>query len=155
MNQGDFYICNSKQTIGFFLNFAMELWKDHPYVTFTWRIGEDRSLDQNALFHMWATEYAGHVWDKSKKSVTEGQLLGIKMALKMDFYNETRYEWMVVEAVNPKTGEKYTEYRSSKKYKVKEMFEFLCWVQAKASNNGLILDSKGDFKKRQQKAMGI
>lgn len=152
---GESYKTNSEQTKKAFLKFASDLIDKEKYVTWSWRIGKDRSLDMNALFHVWATEYAAHLLDKNKKSVTEGELEGMKRTLKREFYLETKYKWMILDVVPVRGGDSKKDYRSSANYKTAEMFEFMCWMQAVGANDGLILESKGNYAKREREANGI
>ncbi len=152
--QGTYYVTNSKTTLEFFLKFAREQFDEHKFLTWQWRIGKDRSIDQNSLFHLWATEYAAHLLNKAVKSITEGEKEGMKRHLKREFHKETKYPWMICDVINPATGESKKDYRSSKKYRVTEMFEFMCWIQAMAANDGLVLESRGEFAKREQENMG-
>lgn len=147
---GELYRVNSDQTLKFFIEHARKLFEQEKYVTFKWLIGKERSLNSNALFHLWATEYAAHLLNISKKSVTPGILDGMKRHIKKEFYNETKHDWLVYEVINPKTGERKLDFTSSKTYKSVGMFEFLTYIEAMAVNDGLILEVKGEHKKLQK-----
>jgi len=132
-----------------------KLYNEHKYLTFAApRIGPDRSLDQNALAHVWLTEYAAHLLNKGKKQVTAGELEGMKRTAKKEFYRETRHPWMVYDVVSPKTAECKKDFTSSAGWKRGEMYEFLCWLQAMAAHDGLVLESKGEFAKLQREKNG-
>jgi hypothetical protein len=147
------WIVNSAMDLLAFPKFIAALFAEHKYVTFSWRIGADRSLDQNALAHVWLTEYAAHLLNKSKKQVTESELEGIKKIAKRKYYAETGAEWMVLRPVDPWTGEEGAPVlRSSKNYTRGEMFLFLTWLQMTAANDGLVLESLGEYAKLQRKA---
>ena len=147
------FLVNSPIAVLAFVNFMQALFRDHKYITFTWRIGADRSLDQNALLHVWLTEYAAHLLNKAKKAVTEAELEGIKKTAKMRYYTQTGFEWLIVTAVNPWSGEEYKpQLRSSKKYTRGEMFLFLTWLQDTAAGDGLVLESRGEYAKLQKEA---
>lgn len=127
------------------------LFTEYKYVTLVPRIGEDRSLDQNALFHVWATEYAAHLISKDRRQVTKGELEGMKRIAKKSYYNETGLPHMVHCVVNPFNPEQTKlDYTSSKDWKHGEMFAFLTWLQIKAAGDGLVLESKGEFNKLQK-----
>lgn len=145
------FLVNSPIAVLAFVNFIQSLFREHKYVTFTWRIGADRSLDQNALLHVWLTEYAAHLLNKVKKAVTEAELEGIKKVAKRRYYNETGAAWMVIRPIDPWTGEAGAlQLRSSKEYTRGEMFIFLCWLQNIAAGDGLVLESRGEFSKFQR-----
>jgi hypothetical protein len=146
------WIVNSAMDLLAFPKFIQALFVEHKYITFTWRIGADRSLDQNALAHCWLTEYAAFLLNKPKKQVTEAELEGIKKIAKRKYYAESQAEWMVLRPVDPWTGEEGAPVlRSSKHYKRGEMFLFLTWLQMTAANDGLVLESLGEYAKLQRK----
>ena len=145
------FVVNSPGSLVLFGIFAKRLFLERKYITFTWRIGEDRSLDQNALFHVWCTEWAAFLLSKHKKTVTREELAGMKKIVKREFYLERGYSWLVMRPVNPRTQEQgQAEYSSSADWKLGEMFEVLTWVQLRAAHDGLILESKGQFNKLQR-----
>lgn len=142
--------CNSQQTLKLFCDQAQKLFEEHKYVTFRWAVGEDRSYDQNALFHVWLTEYAAHLINKNKKDISPGELAGMKRIAKREYYLDTGDAFMVHKIVNPRTGDTKTDYTSSKDWKRGEMFNVLTWLQLRAANDGLVLESKGEFNKLQR-----
>jgi hypothetical protein len=149
------FLVNSVFGLTAFAKFAQSLFDQHKYVTFTWRIGADRSLDQNALLHVWLTEYCAFLLRKDKREVSEGELEGIKKKAKRMYYAQTGAQWMVISPIDPHTGEVGKPIlRSSKKYGRGEMFLFLNWLQMTAANDGLVLESRGEYAKlqRQQEA---
>ena len=147
------FLVNSAPALIAFCKVIEQLFSAHKFVTFTWRIGADRSLDQNALLHVWLTEYAAHLLGKHRKQITEAELEGIKKIAKRRYYAETGAEWMVVKPVDPWTGEEGAPVlRSSKHYTRGEMFLFLSWLQLTAANDGLVLESLGQYAKLQREA---
>ena len=135
-----------------FAAFVKNLWIEKKYLTFTWRVGEKRSLDQNALMHVWCTEYAAHLLKKDKKLVTKGELAGMKRSAKRHYYGETGFRWLVHEVVDPfDPSQKKLDLTSSKDWKRPEMYDFLTWLQVKAAGDGLILESKGEYAEMQRK----
>lgn len=147
------FLVNSPVSVLAFVNFIQQLFREHKYLTFTWRIGQDRSLDQNSLLHVWLTEYAAHLLNKSKKAVTEAELEGIKKVAKKRYYTETGAPWMVIKPIDPWTGEEGAlQLRSSKEYTRGEMFIFLTWLQNTAAGDGLVLESRGEYAKLQRAA---
>lgn len=147
------WVCNSMGQKESFKSHVDRLYDEHKYVTFEWRIGRQRSLDQNALFHVWATEYAAHLLGKEKKEVTEAEVEGMKLTLKRYCFNETKEKFLVHQVKNMFGEEKKIDFRSSKNYRKKEMFFFMCWIQSHAlMNHDLVLESTGEFEKLQQSA---
>lgn len=129
--------------------------EEYPYLTFPApRIGEDRSIDQNALFHVWLTELAAFLTPCHPKEVTAGMLEGIKKSVKGLFYRENPYEWMVHNVVCPLTKREKADYTSSKSWKRGEMYIVLTWLQIFAGQKGCVLESKGEFAKNQKEANG-
>src|SRR5690554_3085953 len=117
-----------------FLVWGLSLFEQWKYVTFTVRLGADRSLDQNALLHVWLTEYAAYLLKKDKRSVTKAEVEGMKKHVKKVFWVERRESWMLFNPINPATGEVMPmQFQSSSDYKVPEMFQFLSWLQMKAA----------------------
>ena len=131
------------------------MYAEHPYLTFAPpRVGIDRSLDQNALFHLWCTECAAHYLNKGKKQITEGELEGMKRQVKREcLVDNPDYGFMRLVLVNPKTGITKVDYTSSSSWKVGEMFSVLSWLQMKVAFDGIVLESKGEFLKNQKGAV--
>lgn len=139
---------NSEHTYTAFVATVKKLWLEKKYLTFSPpRIGPDRSIDQNSLFHVWLTEYAAHLLNKDKKQVVPGEVEGMKRFAKEQYYLEYKYPWMVHKVICPKTGRNKTDYTSSKKYGRNDMYYFLCWLQGLAAQDGLVLESKGEHEK--------
>jgi hypothetical protein len=143
--EGEHWIINSEHALKMFLVQLPDMWKKHKHITIKWRCGSSRSLSQNALLHVWLTEYAAKLLNKTKKQVTKGELEGMKRCAKGEFYKETANSWMILTITNPKTGESKKEFTSSKDWGTGGMFDFLTWLQAKAAQDGLILEAKGEF----------
>jgi hypothetical protein len=145
------FVVNSAMGYKAFCAWVWDEWQTHKYLTFTHRIGEDRSLDQNALFHVWLTEYCAHLAGINKKAVTAGMVEYLKRKVKKAYYRETGFPWMLTKLVNPESGEEGdTIFASSKDYKVGEMFLFLTWLQNHAADDGCLLESRGQYQKLQR-----
>lgn len=144
-------IMNSEHSLQAGLRRIQELYREHRYVTFDYRIGKDRSLDQNALLHVWLTEYAAHLLQVDKRLVTSAQLASIKRKMKKMFYLEHGYPWMI-QRLDDLFGEEKSrnDFTSSKDWRTGEMYEFLTWLQMFAAEGGMILESKGQFNKLQR-----
>ncbi len=146
------WIVNSDHTEAAFIANLRKLRTEHGYITFgAPRIGKDRSLDQNALFHLWATEYAAHLLNKDKKSVTKGELAGMKRIIKQRFNASNPNNFMVHDVIDPFTDNTKRDYTSSADWKVGEAFMVMEWLQLYAANDGLILEAIGQFDKLMRK----
>lgn len=154
MKQETFTVNSATSAMAFYRH-VQDMFAQHKYLTFTWRIGEKRSLDQNALLHVWLTEYAAHLLDKDKKLVTRGELEGMKRHAKRMYYAEHGEQcavWMIHEVVNPANPEQHKrDFTSSTTWKRGEMYLFLTWLQMKAAMDGLVLESKGEYAELQRK----
>jgi hypothetical protein len=139
---------NSETTLKAFFSDVEKKFREHKYLTYLApRIGPDRSIDQNSLFHVWLTEFAAHLANCNKKDVTDGMVEGIKKTVKGLFYRDTGYEWMIHKVWCPLSKREKIDYTSSKKWKQGEMFLVLNWVQMFAAQKGLVLESKGEHAK--------
>lgn len=145
--QGEFWIVNSDHTLTAFVAHVKKQFADHKYVTYRWRIGADRSLDQNALFHVWLTEFAAHLAKCITKDVTPPMLEQIKKDVKGWCYRESAWDFMVYEEASLLTGETKKGFTSSSSWGRGEMYNVLCWLQAFAAQYGCVLEAKGEFAK--------
>lgn len=149
------WVINSDHTEQAFIANVRKMYQEHKYITFdSPRIGKDRSLDQNSLFHVWATEYAASLLTKSKKQVTKGELAGMKRMIKKRFNAIYPNNFMIHDVIDPFSGASKKDYTSSKSWKTGEMFMVMEWLQMHAANDGVILESTGQYEKLQRKANG-
>lgn len=109
-----------------------------------------RSIDQNALFQKWAREYACHVLKKPK--VSEAEHEAMKYTLQRHCYAETGWDYLLGEKRDLFTGEVKPDRAHTSGFDKGEMHQFLNWVQARAANDGLILESLGEYKELQEVA---
>lgn len=145
---GEVWTVNSEHTKESYKQHVDTLFAEHKYLTFPKpRIGPDRSLDQNALLHVWLTEFAAHLTKCHKSEITPGMLEGIKRSMKGMYHQETQLGHMTHKVVCPLTGREKTDFTSSRSWKRGEMFDFLNWLQAFAAQQGCILESKGEHAK--------
>lgn len=117
----------------------------------TYKIGKPesaRSQSQNALFQVWAREYACHLLNQHK--VTEEQQEDMKYTLQRHCYAEMGWDYLISRNADLFTGEEKPARAPTKRFGVGEMHQFLNWVQMKAANDGLILESKGEYKELQE-----
>lgn len=147
------WVINSDHTELAFISHVKRLYQEHKYITFNApRIGKDRSLDQNSLFHVWATEYAASLLKKTTKQVEKGELAGMNRIIKKRFNATHPNNFMVHDVIDPFTGDSKRDYTSSGTWKTGEMYMVLEWLQLYAANDGVILESTGQYEKLQRKA---
>ena len=133
------------------INRITDWYHTHKYITIDEpRIGPDRSLDQNALFHVWLTEAAAYYLSKPIKEVTPTDVESMKITVKRHYYAETGAPFMIEKVQDVWRNKTKEAYTSSKRWKRGEMFNVLTWFQMRAANDGLILESKGEFNKLQR-----
>jgi hypothetical protein len=122
------FVVNSDASHVEFTGMARALFDKHKYLTWKFpKIGPERSLSQNALFHVWARKLVAFYLKKDEKQVTEGELEGCKRMLKRRFYKDNRKDWLTVEILDPMSGQKRMDFRSSRKYSTQQMWEFMFW----------------------------
>lgn len=151
----DRWVINSTPALVAFIKTVERTYSEHKFITYTEpRIGPDRSISQNALLHVFLSEYAAYILKRDKKEVAKdrGLMEGMKLDAKKKFvlHHPENTSWMVHEVIGPMSGSKKKAYTSSSNWKRGEMFVFLTWLQMLAANDGLILESKGEFNKLQR-----
>lgn len=150
---GQSWTVNSDASLEACKKWLSDLYAEHKYLTVAKpRLGKDRSLTQNALFHAWLTEMAAWKDDVHEKSVTKEQRESMKDYVKECFLiaNPECYSWMVLEFESRRTGKVKKKYASSASYKTGEMFMVLEFMQNWTAKAGLTLESKGEFAKKQR-----
>lgn len=149
------WLVNSDTSEIAFFAHVRALRAEHGYLTFpAARIGKDASLDQKALFNIWIREYAAHLLNKGPKQVTPGEHEGMKRVVKKGFNVSNPNTFMVHDVVNPITKESRKDYTSTADWKVGEAYMVLEWLQLHAANDGLILESLGQYDKLKRKSNG-
>lgn len=143
---------NSEPSFTAYCATIRKYYDEYHYLTFSEpRIGPDRSLDQNALLHVWAAECWFHYQSLPKGKIKSDEMESIKRSLKKMAYIENRWPWLLHTVVDVFDGNKSKkDYTSSKTWARGEMYMFLTWLQMRAANDGLILESKGEFNKLQR-----
>jgi len=150
------WIINSDHTLAAFIASVKAIRAEHGYITYSApRIGKDRTMDQNALFHVWCTEYAAHLLKKTKKQVTKGELEGMKIMVKKRFHVSHVNNFMIHTIIDPFTGGSRNAYTSSADWKRGEAFMVMEWLQLYAANDGLILESLGQYDKLKRKQTSV
>lgn len=147
------YTINSLPSLVAFQKYVEDQYREHKYLSFDKpRIGPDRSLSQNALLHVWITLYIAFRLKKHKSDVTPGEIEGTKRIIKRRFTatHPGSHVWMVHKIKNIFSGETRNEYTSSKTWKRGECYMVLTWFQMVAAEDGLVLESRGEFAKNQR-----
>lgn len=146
------WVINSDHTETAFIASVKQARAEHGYITYSApRIGKDASMDQKALFNIWIREYAAHLLNKGPKQVTKGEHYGMKRHIKKMFNTFNANNFMVHDVINPFTKESKRDYTSTKDWKVGEAFILMEWLQLHAANDGLILESLGQYDKLKRK----
>jgi len=146
------FIINSGEALGEFFDAVTELFEKKKYLVFKYpRFGGVRSLDQNALFHVWLTEAAAYYLKKSIDDVTPMEVEAMKRDVKRKclLENPNFAEFMITEYVYPITKARVKGYTSSAQWGWDGMYHVLTWFQMIAAGDELVLESKGKFKQRQ------
>lgn len=138
---------NSEHSLAAFIAQARQQFAEHKFVTYRWRVGADRSLDQNALFHVWLTEFAAHLAKCHKSEVNGNMLEQMKKDAKRFCYLDTAWDFLVYEETSLLTGETKRGFTSSSSWGRGEAYQVLCWLQAFAAERGCVLEAKGEFAK--------
>ncbi len=148
---GQQYIVNSTASLMAYQKWCADEFEKHKYLTFPApRRGKDRSLTQNALFHVFITEIAAFCTGQHPRKISSDLIEGTKLLAKRQCYAETHQEWLLQNVIDPETGETECRPRSSADYKTGEMFFMLEWLQNHWAQKGLVLESKGEFAKKQR-----
>lgn len=148
---GESWVLNSDTSEAAFIANVKKLRAEHKYIAYSApRIGADRSLGQNGLFHVWLTDFGCHLAKCHFSQFSDGMMEGIKKTMKGLYYKEYPYEWMVHKVICPLTKREKTDYTSSRTWKHGEMFLVLTWMQSFAATQGCVLESKGEYAKLQR-----
>ena len=146
---------DSDHTEAAFIAGLKALRAEHGCITYSApRIGKEVSLDQKALLNIWIRAYAAHILEKTPKQVTLGEHEGMKRHIKKGFNSRHPNNFMVHDVINPITKESKKDYTSTKAWKVGEAFMVMEWLQMFAANDGLILESLGQYEKLKRKSNG-
>ena len=144
-------IVNSERSRDEFVNQIYRDFEEHKYVTYRWLIGAEDTKTQKALYHIWLKEYAAFILKIPKKDVSKEMVEGTKKGTKEMFYQETGNSFMVYKPINPwhSDGEE-TAYTSCSDWSPGDFYLVLNWLQIKAGQDGLVLESKGQYAKNKR-----
>jgi len=105
----------------------------------------NRSLSQSALLHIWVREYAAWRFKVPLKSIQKSDVDDAKIILKQAAYNNADYRWLCKRVTNHDTGISALVLKSTSEYDKGEMFMFMEFVQAFAAQQGVALETLGEF----------
>jgi len=107
-----------------------------------------RSIEQNALYQLWARDYAKHLLGREK--ITEAEHEAMKMTLQRHCYIENGWSFLIEVLPDMFGGKAKPSRRSTTDFDKGEMHQFMNWVQYKAADDGLILESLGEYAELKQ-----
>jgi len=143
-------IANSEQALEGVITTLRDQWKESHYLRVTIKRGKTRNLDQNALFQVWARQYAESIFCRL---VTDVEHEAMKYTLQKHCYADTGWEFLIGEKHDLFTEEVRRDRAKTSQLETGEMFQFMEWIQARGADSGLILESLGEYdrlKKSQQ-----
>lgn len=139
-----------QQTITDFIAFFRDTIAKKKHFQVTVKEFNKRSLDQNALFHVWVGQYFEFITNVKLSDLNTKQkskaIVSTKRGLKRACYADTHWKFLLTKLKDPFTGKEDIEAESTTNYDVGEMYQFMEWVQNKAAQDGLILEALGQFK---------
>jgi len=140
------WICNSTARLDACIDDIRKMWSADHYLQITAKSGKTRSLDQNALLHIWCRELVAHISGIDEREVTDAQIQDMKTALKNGFYRDTGSSYVLRISEDALTGKTAKTLQSTREYSREQMGQLLDWVQALALVDfGLLLESLGEF----------
>ena len=155
--QGQFWLINSPQQAAevckHFAIRVVEDW-DGPICWKAKKYTEPRTLSQNALYQAWAREYAAKMLSKKPEDVTEVEHEAMKYTLQRHCYAELKRDYLITTLKDFFTGQEKPGRASTAGFSTAEMFEYMSWIQARAADDGLILEAKGEFAELKEKQNG-
>ena len=147
--QGQFFKIDSPDQIAPRLEFLSEWLREHwnwekPVCLQPQPYRQNRKLSQNALYQVWAREFAAHTLKKAKAEVTDLEHKAMKITLQRHGY-AAGMKYLVIMVADLFTGTEKPQRRSTSDLDTGEMFAYMEWVQATAAEQGLILESTGEY----------
>lgn len=140
------FTVNSQATLDAFIEKVRGLYGSGTYLVFTWRGARRAKMSQKALFHIWLRTYAGHLGRKPIADVTASNIEALKRAVKVNFYNETHYPWMIETVADPFHPDKEKkDVVSFADLDPWQAYELMTWMQSRAAETGCILEVEGEF----------
>jgi hypothetical protein len=130
------------------------VWQENKWLKVEWSDGSDRrtSMPQKALVHIWLRTYAAFLLKKPTKEVIEEEVELMKKHAKHEFYEETGESFAVARIIDPWHPDKERMVLTSiAKWDPGQCYMFMNWLQNKAGQQGLLLESKGEYANNKKK----
>ena len=134
---------------------TLEWWSslpNHAVVTLKVEGGNRRSLDQNSLFQKWARQYAAHLTGIPENEIPDKVHEHMKYTLQRHCYAAMGWDFLLTEHEDLFTKKRRLDRRSTRDMDTGEMFAFMEWIQSRAADDGLILESLGEYAEHKQDA---
>lgn len=147
------FVIYSTASATVFARMVLDHARAHPgeRIEYKWKIGDLASMEQKALIHIWFRTWVAHVHHKREEDVTKEEVEGMKRWVKAAFYHETAAEFMVERVPHPfKPDKTAIEYTSVADWSPSECHQVMTWMQARAADGGLILESIGEYQTMKQ-----
>ncbi|GLS27756.1 hypothetical protein [Marinibactrum halimedae] len=149
---GAAWTINSDQTLKAFTQHVSELYQKHKYITYTQpRIGADRSLDQNALSHIWYGQI-----DKALSQPTGSSRRYCKLHFGVPLMRgecekfRVAYDTVLKHRDYPEKLQIMDFFTVTSLMSREQMTRYMATIQQHfASEHGITLESKGEFKRYQ------
>jgi hypothetical protein len=146
------FTVNSERTCQQMVDMVRETFQQSRYATFQWETGVEATQEQKALFHIWLRRWVGHALHKPDKDVTLREVNKMKEQVKEKYYQETGAAFMIEqEADHHAPNKKKAKYTSMSTWSQGEAFQVMEWMQARAADSGLILESTGEHQKLKER----
>jgi len=133
-------------------DFIDDIAEENSSFKITITTGKKASMPQLALFNIWVRQYCAHLLRKPEKSLSKGELAGMKRAVKRRYYHETHEPFMVERITDPFHPDKSRlEVTSAADWTQGEMYRVMEWLQNTAGEeHGIILESVGEHARLKQ-----
>lgn len=132
----NFWRCKNISQVKDFCRYIESEWDFSKPLRIDWKeYKPERSLDQNALFHVWCRQMAKFFTDNSEHDYPEEW---VKTRMKRKF-------GIIDSLPDPQSGELIPSLRSTKGYTQGEMFHFMQAIDAYAAEMGIILTVQGEY----------
>ena len=118
---GQFWTVNSDFTLSEFVKHVRALYERERYVTFTWKVGTSRSLDQNSLYWRWLSVLAESFSKRGGKYTKD------------DMHDLMRHKFIGYESRKIGNTELKDQLKSTTKLTKSEMSDYMTQIEVWAS----------------------
>lgn len=145
------FTVNSSQSLAKAHAMLDQHFKECGYTQYQFKHDAPATLPMNKLLHAWLTEFAAHLIRCKPEDIDDGAVKGIKRTMKLACYHETARPFLVCRITCPLTGKSKMDVTSTAEWSRGDKCFFLDFLQAYAAQKGLILESRGEYKKLKDK----